>query len=301
MGRILQNSGNLIYGTDDGNTNNSDDNAKHGVFLSQWNWQLSYFQQKLTNLRIKPTTATSDDDDDLMYVADEQKGKRMYTVSMESDEYHEIRMTYLSFPGAEFFRCASYPRSSSEIPVMGMTLMQFGGGACGKNMAVMDYQPIQPNSNTQALYEYELRRILTKIPCVNEAISHTHFDTPEERKYFTDVPLKCGWSNNNNDDADDDERNDQHAPDFYRKELDRAHRDFVQSHVELTQRLSRPADKDDGAAAATTADVLKLHSNFDTLISAKEPTGMFLSGAFGKDVGNKLVHTVLFPFSRNEL
>merc|ERR1712224_68388 len=168
-----------------------------------------------------------------------------YTVAMESDEYHEIRMTYLSFPGAEFFRCASYPRSSPEIPVMGMTLMQFGGGVCGKNMAVMDYQPIQPTSNTQALYEYELQRIRKQIPCVNEAISHTHFDTPEERTYFTDVPLKCGWSNNDN--SSDDEsiksaaEDEGHSPEFYRKELDRAHRDFVQSHVELTQKLGRSA------------------------------------------------------------
>ena len=138
---------------------------------------------------------------------------------------------------------------------------------------------------------------------MNEAISHTHFDTAEERKYFTDVPLKCGWSNNNN--AENDERDesimaaeDDHSPEFYRKELDRAHRDFVQSHVELTQRLSMSTNEDDSATAVPT-DVLKLHSDFDTLISAKEPTGMFLSGAFGKDIGNKLVHTVLFPFSRN--
>jgi len=258
----------------------NDDN----VFHSHWNWQLSYFQRQLTKLRAN-TEQHEGGSNDLMYLVDEEKQQHVYTVSLQSDEYRDIRMTYMSFPTAQIFRCLCYPRSP-DIPIMGMGLMQFGGV---RNMAIMDYQPLSSGSpEIQALYESELQRIRAEILSMSQPMSHKHFESSEERKYFTYFPLKGNWTAPATDDSHE----------FHRRELERAQHEFVRCHVELTQRLGMNA-----VATATRGtrdrDILKLHSDFDTFVSLREPAGKFLCASFGKEMGDKLVHNAIFPLSRN--
>jgi len=317
---------------EDGSDSSSSSN--NNVYLSHWNWQLSYFQEHLTNLRVNENSNSNnnnDNDDESnsnsnsnnsfnnLYNLDDGKEQRVYTISLQSDEYRDIRMTYMHFPGAQIFRCLSYPRNGN-LPIMGMGLMKFGIGSGGKskskskNMAVMDYQPLPPppNSNNNNnnnnddqqqqlqlqlqqqhhsavndLYTSELLRLRAEIPSMTQPMTHQHFDSDDERKYFTESPLLGRWS-----DGDDD------ASEQHRRDLQRAQRDYVQTHIELTQRFSGNNNIDnDNDEDEDNSILLKLHSDFDTHVSEKEPAGKFLCSAFGPEIGNKLVHTVIFPLS----
>merc|ERR1712224_361141 len=137
---------------------------------------------------------------------------------------------------------------------MGMGLMRFGGV---KHMAIMDYQPL-PNDapQIQDLYESELIRIREEIPSMCQPMSRRHFDdSSEERKYFSDVALKGNWTAaaaNNNGDNDSDTDNDPSRESVRRmKELERAQREFVRGHVELTQRLLAGNNNEAATTVAT--------------------------------------------------
>ena len=246
-----------------------------------------------------------------MYTTDEQqneqKDQRIYTVSYQSEEYRDIRITYMNFPGSQFFRCMCYP-NSINVPILGMAYMQFGsnGGSNGnggsnagsnsitKNMAFMDYQPILlptssslPTSDDDNKYKSELLRIRSEIPSMNTPISHKHFDSEEERKYFTDCPLICKWDNDNDSE-------------FHHQELVRAQHDYIQTHIKLTKE-DRMMTHKNNIDNNNNDNLLKLHSDFDTFVSAKEPAGKLLCHAFGTKIGNQLVHRILFPLSRNKI
>ena len=302
----------IDYNNDYENENdNENENEKYddNVYLSHWEWQLSHFKQHLTNFRINNDTddETNDDcSDDLMYIEGQNQNKkqqqqqqRIYTVSYKSDEYRDIRITYMNFPGSsQCFRCMCYP-NSINVPILGMAYMQFGSSSSGsksniKNMAFMDYQPLLSTNNNDK-YELELLRIRSEIPLMNSPISHKHFDSIEERKYFTDYPLICKWDNDGGDsDAE-----------FHRKELVRAQHDYVKTHIKLTKEEMMHdidhdnVDNDDHDHDNDSILLLKLHSDFDTFVSSKEPAGKVLCNVFGTEIGNQLVHRILFPLSRN--
>merc|ERR1740130_2462260 len=115
-----------------------------------------------------------------------------------------------------------------------------GSNSITKNMAFMDYQPILLPTSSSSLstsdndnkvnnkYISELLRILSEIPSMNTPISHKHFDSEEERKYFTDYPLICKWDSNSNTKDDD-------TSEFHHKELVRAQHDYIKTHIKLTK------------------------------------------------------------------
>jgi len=315
----------------DYNNENENKNEKYenNVYLFHWEWQLSYFQQHLTNFRINDDTTEAQQHDkttdynDLMYTHttddNEQKDQRIYTVSYQSEEYRDIRITYMNFPGSQFFRCMCYP-NSIHVPILGMAYMQFGsngsngnGGNGGngsnsitKNMAFMDYQPIllptssslSTSDNVNNKYKSELVRIRSEIPSMNTPISHKHFDSEEERKYFTDCPLICKWDTTNSDSNDIDSNSE-----FHHQELVRAQHDYIKTHIKLTKedRMMTHKNSNNNNNTDTDTILLKLHSDFDTFVSAKEPAGKLLCHAFGTKIGNQLVHRILFPLSRNKI
>ena len=316
-----------IHNDDDSDSDNNNENDDENIYLSHWDWQLSYFKEHLTNFRINDDDdeaitmyddgTTKNDYSDLMYIEktiksdshneEDQKQKqqqkqRVYTVSYKSDEYRDIRMTYMNFPGsAQCFRCVCYP-NSSNVPIMGMAFMKFGK----RNMVVMDYQPLPTCTvETNTDYELELLRIRSNIPSMKQPMSNKHFDgrsnetkeKEDERKYFTDYPLISKWTD---DDDDDDAK-------FHRRELIRAQKDYVQTYIKLTQqemmmRNDNDTDTDTDNDNDTDVDmILKLHSDFDTFVSSKEPAGKILCGTFGTEIGSQLIHRIIFPLSRNLL
>eukprot|EP00751_Fragilariopsis_kerguelensis_P050785 CAMPEP_0171032570 /NCGR_PEP_ID=MMETSP0736-20130129/38403_1 /TAXON_ID=186038 /ORGANISM="Fragilariopsis kerguelensis, Strain L26-C5" /LENGTH=492 /DNA_ID=CAMNT_0011475215 /DNA_START=136 /DNA_END=1614 /DNA_ORIENTATION=+ len=301
-----------------------EDEEEDTVFLSHWEWQLSYFKQHLTNFRINTNNNNRNQDnqendkysiDELMYIDQTSKNnggkgrQRIYTVSYTSDEYRDIRLTYMILPGSQFFRCLCYPQSSS-IPILGMGLMKFGiGGNNTKNMAVLDYQPLPTTPPAlRTTFETELQRLRTDFPSMTQPMSTKHFESnEEERKYFTNYQLIGKWDDHNANDNDDDEH--------HRMELIRAQQEYVKTHIQLTQQEMQVQlqtrmcihnnnnnDDNDNSVDDNNVDdddVIQIHSDFDTFVSLKEPAGKVLCGALGKELGTQVVHRVIFPLSRN--
>lgn len=275
-----------------------DADESRNFFLDHWNWQFSFFEENLTNLRVRNIEEHHEEDAavrDLYYAtknkheSDAEKDaskQRVYTVSLESDEYRDIRMTYMHCPDLQTFRCLSYPRNG-DIPVMGMGMMKMGGA---RNLAIMDYQPLPPSDETESkindAYTAALLQLRQKIPSMSSPITHRNFVKTEDRKYFTEFPLlgRC-----NDAEATETERDD------YRSTVRIAQRKYVSKHTELTRAFGKSSEP----SKLSPDYVLERHSDFDTNVSVKEPAGQFLSNIFGPEKGGKIFHNVIFPLSKH--
>jgi hypothetical protein len=312
-----------------------DADASKNVFVDLWNWQFEFFEEHLTNLQVRDVKVQHPDDvsiHDLYYATKgsggggggdthkeqqqnkPQKQQRVYTISLESDEYRDIRMTYMHCPGMQTFRCLSYP-NNGDIPIMGMGIMKMGGS---KHLAILDYQPLPPTKTTATetnqnqklindTYTKELLKLRQEIPSMSQPMTRRHFDSNEERKYFTEFPMlgRC-----NELEATETEVQD------YRNNLSAAQKKYVAKHIELTQTFDKKSSSNSNSNNNKTNDnsksnnnkedddlsyVLERHSDFDTHVSEKEPAGPFLCSVFGPEIGGKLVHNVIFPLSQHGL
>lgn len=264
-----------------------EDSERDYVFLSHWNWQLDYFRTHLTNLRVN--VQENEDGSDDLYCMDDGS-KRLYTISLSSDEYRDIRMTCMDFPSCKTLRCLAYP-SDGKLPILGMGIMKFGKH---QHLAVLDYQPLPDaaEQGVQEAYVSELLRMRDEIPSMGQPHTYKHFVT-EERKYFTDVPLIGKWTDRKND---NENVNDNDTTPWL-DDLERAQREFVRTHVRLTQSLR---DTDESESSSQSDRVVQLHSDFDTDVSRKEPAGAMLVANYGPELAHRLVHEVIFPLSRND-
>ncbi|KAG7345575.1 ferredoxin-dependent bilin reductase [Nitzschia inconspicua] len=261
--------------------------SNNNVFLSHWKWQLEFFQSQLTNLRVNSQDNSTCQN--LMYIESDgtsnkgaAKKQRIYTLSLQSEEYRDIRMTYLQCGDqSQIFRCTCYPRN--DMPILGMGLMQLGNH---RNIAIIDFQPLLHDGDDetslaeQSRYTRRLQDIRSSFKSMQHPMSDRHFD-PNEQKYFTANPIIGKWIK----DDDDALKNWQ--------DLQQVHRDCVQAHVTLTQ------DRN-GGRTDRNVHVQQLHSDYDTFVASKEPAGQLLSSAFGKDVAHRLVHQVIFPLSQQQ-
>jgi len=292
------------------------------IFFSHWNWQLEYFQKHLTNVQVN----TCHDDDEsslsnLLYVKttkpshsnhdisddapEQQQQQQIYTISLQSDEYRDIRMTYLHFgKHAQIFRCTCYPRS--DMPILGMGMMQFAGGQ--RNVAILDFQPLlsshgeneevddginNESMERQSEYISKLLEIRSSYPSFQQPMSNRHFD-PNEQRYFTANPFIGKWSETARNDQDDGINNtDRKDGTLLWQELQTIHQECVQTHVEMTQATRQDCQHNEEQHQR----ILRLHSEYDTFVAAKEPASQLLGSAFGKDVAHQLVHQVIFPLS----
>lgn len=251
-------------------------------FLEHWNWQFEFFQENLTNFRVKSLEDVDPSICDLYYTTKEGDAatQRVYTISLESDEYRDIRMTYIHCSGMETFRCLSYPRNG-DLPVQGMFVMKMGG--C-RNLSIMDYQPLPAtNAVTEEInrvYEHELLALRQQIPTMSQPMTHKHFDSDEERKYFSELPL-LGRCNELESSLEEQQE--------FVQNLWKAQRNYMTTHVALTKQF--------GNANHDYDYVLQRHSDFDAHVSEKEPAGPFLKSVFGPELGSTIHHNVIFPLS----
>jgi len=262
-----------------------DDETKTS-FLDHWNWQFEFFETHLTNLRVKSLDVVDESIRDLYYTQKDEDcadkpTQRVYTISLESDEYRDIRMTYIHCSGMETFRCLSYP-SNGDLPVQGMFVMKMGG--C-QNLSIMDYQPL-PAHNEESLeinelYTNNLLALRQQIPTMSQPMTHRHFDSEEERKYFSELPLlgRC-----NDLEATTEEKQE------FVDNLWKAQKQYMNMHVSLTKKFT------DGESSDPEY-VLQRHSDFDAHVSEKEPAGPFLKSVFGQELGSTIHHSVIFPLS----
>lgn len=275
-----------------------DSEESNNFFLDHWNWQLSFFEEHLTNLRVRNIEEHHGDDEtvhELYYATlddgknkgkSSQKREKVYTISLESDEYRDIRMTYMHCSSMQTFRCLSYPRNG-DIPVMGMSMIRMGGA---RNLAIMDYQPLPPSDETESkindAYVSALIQLRHEIPSMSSGYTHKSFAKSEDRTYFTEFPLlgRC-----NDAEATDVERAD------YRNSVVNAQHRYVAKHTELTQAFGRSSEP----SKRSDEYVLERHSDFDTTISVQEPSKHVLRGIFGPEKGDKIFYNVIFPLSKH--
>jgi len=272
-----------------------DSDVSQNEFFSHWNWQFSFFEEHLTNLKIREEEHQDESIHDLYYAIKDTNGtsnksqQRVYTISLESDEYRDIRMTYMHCPAMQTFRCLSYPRNGG-IPIMGMGLMKMGGS---RNLAILDYQPLPPTDETEETinetYTSELLRLRQEVPSMSQPMSKRHFDSNEERKYFTESPLLGRLNELEATDTETEE---------YRQDLLATQKKYVAKHTELTQLFG---NGNSNGEKSNPLYVLERHSDFDTHVSEREPAGPFLCGVFGPETGGKLVHNVIYPLSTHGL
>jgi len=262
-----------------------DDDAPVTAFLDHWNWQLDFLNENLTNLRVQEKKHPDAEIRDLYYSTKDAEHcdkdtQRVYTISLESDEYRDIRMTYMHCTGMETFRCLSYPRNG-DLPVQGMFIMKMGGG---RHLSIMDYQPLPANDSLQEdineTYTNALLGLRAEIPTMSQPMTHRHFDSEEERKYFSELPLlgRC---------------TEETEADFFQN-LWKAQKRYMSTHVTLTKNFGH------SGASSSKEYVLERHSEFDTHVSTKEPAGPFLRSVFGPEMGGKIHQKVVFPLSKNE-
>lgn len=275
-----------------------DSDPSDNTYLDLWNWQFSFFEENLTNLRLREDTMLQTEEiRDLYYATtggtdggarEQGRQQRVYTVSLESDEYRDIRMTYMHCPGMQNFRCLSYPRNG-DLPLCGMVVMKIGRS---RHCAVMDYEPVDEGS-TAANEDYgkKLLAMREDFPSMAQAITHKNFDGSEKRKFLTAAPLvgRC------DEGAGEGESGEDAAARFagYKRDVGLAQRDYVGGHAALTRSYGTGGEAGEERA-------LETHAAFDTYNSEREPAGDFLRGVFGPEVAGKLVHNVIFPLSRHK-
>jgi 15,16-dihydrobiliverdin:ferredoxin oxidoreductase len=246
----------------------NDYDRKELFYMPFWEWQLQYMADNLTNLRVVPTVDASGLDD-LTYVENPRKKKRMITLCFSSDEYRLIRLTLLDAGSAtQVFTSLWYPRAN--LPVLGIDFLQFNNGK--RHLTVVDFQPIQSSEGQHdANYEHLMQPIRDKYPSLQHDMTDRFYD---ETQFFSNQMLLGK--------GDDSE--------YVWNELVPAYQDYVQTHVDLVKNTKRKMP---------LQEVLKQHKAYDDYSSERDPAHGLLAASFGLEYADKFVYDVLFPLSTN--
>ena len=235
-------------------------------YMPFWEWQLQFMADNLTNLKVVPTVDASGMDD-LTYVDNPRKKKRMITLCFSSDEYRLIRLTLLDAGTAtQVFTSLWYPRAN--LPVLGVDLLQFNKGT--RHLTVVDFQPIQTTEDQHdAKYEHLMQPIRDEYPSLQNEMTDRFYD---ETQFFSNQMLL----GKGEDDG------------YVFRELMPAFQSYVQTHVDLVKNTKprTPSQK-----------VLKQHRAYDNYSSERDPAHGLLAACFGLEYADKFVYDVLFPLS----
>lgn len=252
------------------------------VYMPFWEWQLSFFEQHLTNFRVLPTTNSS-----LEYIVSPVNQThthnhatgthRMVTLVGSSDEYRYIRMTYMDGGAqSQIFTSVCYPRGN--LPILGLDLLQFAGGK--RQLAVVDFQPIhkEGESHHDACYEHLLEPIRQAVPSLQEPMTDRFYDP---NLYFSKQTLLGRFQ----------------STETIWQDLWPAFQAYVQTHVELTQQTKKLSSSQTTLSAA---EILKRHAAYDTYVAARDPAHPMFASLFGSHFANDFMYQVLFPLAERE-
>ena len=224
----------------------------------------------LKNLRLIPTIDRTRRND-LTYVENSKKKKRMITLCFESDEYRLIRLTYLDAGAAtQVFTSLWYPRTNT--PVLGIDFLQFNNAT--KHLTVVDMQPLHGcEDDHDFTYSHRLQSIRDCYPSLQHRMSSRFYD---ENQFFSSQMLLG--------------RGEQ-GPDYVWKELFPAYKDYVKTHLDLVQQSLHHSNN-------TNYDqVLIRHKAYDNYSAVRDPAHGLLKAIFGRDYADAFVYDVLFPLS----
>jgi 15,16-dihydrobiliverdin:ferredoxin oxidoreductase len=235
------------------------------LYMPFWEWQMSYMQENLSNLRVTPMEERFEYNENL------KKKARMFNLEFQSDEYRKIRMTYYDAgEGCQVFNSLWYPDAKYNLPVLGIDLLSFGGK---KYLAIVDFQPIHDSEEDHSLtFEDRLAPVKAGFPTLHGKMSSKFYD---ETKFFSQEMLFARFDDVN----------------VIQEELFGAFQKYVNMHTELVRDC--PADKSTKAKNA----VLDRHSAYDTYSADRDPaTGLF-AAMFGKEWADDFVYDYLFSLS----
>jgi 15,16-dihydrobiliverdin:ferredoxin oxidoreductase len=239
------------------------------VYMPFWEWQLDYFQTHLSNFQIHPLANTTWE-----YVCNAEKQTRMVTLVASSDEYRQIRMTYLDAgEKTQIFTSVCYPRGN--LPILGIDLLQFGK----QGVVICDFQPIHATESEHDLtYEHLLRPIRDTFPSLQQPMSNRFFDP---NQYFSSQTL-LGRSGATS------------SPNPLGQDMWPAYQAYVQTHVQLTQQKPFVVGNDEDAI------ILERHAAYDTYVAARDPAHPFFSAMFGAEFSQDYLYKVMFPLANQE-
>ncbi len=244
---------------------------EHLFFMPFWEWQLEFMKANLKDLSVIPTVDRTHQQNDLTYVENTKKKKRMITLCFESQEYRLIRLTYLDAGLAtQVFTSLWYPRTNS--PVLGIDFLQFNNAT--RHLTVVDMQPIHSSEEDHDLhYSHLLEPIRDSYPSLQHRMSKRFYD---ENQFFSSQML-LGRG--------------EEGPDYVWRELFPAYKDYVKTHLLLVQK-SLAVTK-----GTSHAEVLRRHKAYDDYSSVRDPAHGLLKAIFGSDYADAFVYDVLFPLS----
>lgn len=240
-------------------------------FMPFWEWQIGFMTDHLSNLRLIPTVDQTKQRNDLTYVENSNKKKRMITLCFESDEYRLIRMTYLDAGLAtQVFTSLFYPKAN--IPVLGIDFLQFNNQT--RHLTVVDMQPIHPTENDHDIqYVSILEPIRNRYPSLQNRMSKKFYD--ENQFFSSQMLLGRGEA----------------GPAYIWEELFPAYQSYVETHLSLVKNTLQESVKTE------YSEVLRRHKAYDDYSSVRDPAHGLLKALFGKDYADSFVYDVLFPLS----
>lgn len=250
------------------------DKVQELTFMPFWNHQIDFMKYHLTNLREVEVSDKEKSQDFSLAVS---KGVRVGNLCFSSKEFRKIRMTYYDAGSqTQVFNSLWYPDPKYNLPVLGIDLLQFGGGK--KNLVVIDFQPIQEKKDSAQNFAHEnydhfLKPIRDEFPSLQGKMSARFYD---EHQFFSNQMLFG--------------RFDISQIDIVSDELWPAFQQSLEGYMKMFHSTT--------ANELQRGQVLERQRAYDVYSASRDPALHMFKAKFGEEWAEAFVHDFLFDLSR---
>jgi Ferredoxin-dependent bilin reductase len=248
-------------------------------YMPFWEWQMSFMNEHLTELRALPVVSRSGRD--MSYVETANATMRMHTSLFTCEEYKSIRCTVLDGGHqVQVFTSLWYPNEDSLQPVLGIDLLQFNHGK--KHLCIVDFQPVTKEKQYSEVannFEHLLEPIRNQYPSLQGEMTD-RFYHPDDS--FFSKQMLLGRHNQRDEPFT--------AQSMVYDDLFPAYQQYLKTHVQLVQ-----TDRKSGANTPNREVVAACHEAYDTYSAARDPAHALLGRLFGQEWADEYVYDILFP------
>jgi 15,16-dihydrobiliverdin:ferredoxin oxidoreductase len=238
------------------------------LYMPFWEWQLSFLQENLTDLKVVSCTNGKTD---FTYNENTAKKSRIVNLCLSSAEYRKIRLTYYDAGDTtQVYNAVLYPDPAFNLPVLGIDFLAFNRK---KYLAICDFQPLHTvESDHDAEFSHLLRPIKESYSNLSGRMSSKFYD---ETQFFSQQMLFSRFEDES----------------IIQNELFPAFQQYCQQHLALIRACQ-------GKPSSDTMAVLERQQAYDTYSAARDPaTGLF-TAMFGQEWAMDYVHDFLFSMSQ---
>jgi 15,16-dihydrobiliverdin:ferredoxin oxidoreductase len=152
------------------------------LYMPFWEWQLSFLQENLTDLKVVSCTNGKTD---FTYNENTAKKSRIVNLCLSSAEYRKIRLTYYDAGDTtQVYNAVLYPDPAFNLPVLGIDFLAFNRK---KYLAICDFQPLHTvESDHDAEFSHLLRPIKESYSNLSGRMSSKFYD---ETQFFSQQML----------------------------------------------------------------------------------------------------------------